>query len=397
MTAVDLADPATYAQGIPYDVFRQLRAEAPVSWRSGPQGRGYWAVTRYRDIVAVLRNSSVYSSWRGGALLADPPPEFLAKLREGIMHRDPPEHTRLRGLVTQAFNPRRVGALELRVAQYTRQLVDRVRSAGRCDFATEIAGEVPLFMICEILGVPLADRSALAALTRRMLCSEPGDPTDALRDGIAAAEELRAYGATLGEVKRAEPADDLASELLAAEIDGQSLSDGEFQAFFMLLFNAGTETTRSLLCYGLDLLLDRPGVVAQLRADPAQLPAAIEEMLRFESPVIQFRRTATRNTELGGTQIAEGDKVVTFLPSANRDDAVFRDPDVFDIARAPNPHVSFGIGAHYCTGAPLARLEARHVFGEVLTRLGRLERVGPLVAVRTNFVRSVRHLEIAFT
>ncbi|HSR95713.1 MAG TPA: cytochrome P450 [Kofleriaceae bacterium] len=368
-----------------------------MSWRSSPQGRGYWAVTRYHDIVAVLRNSSVYSSWRGGALLADPPPEFLAKLREGIMHRDPPDHTRLRGLVTHAFNPRRVGALELRVAQYTRQLVDRVRSAGRCDFATDIAGEVPLFMICEILGVPFADRSTLAALTRRMLCSELSNPADVLRDGIAAAEELRAYGAALGAVKRARPADDLASELLAAEIDGQRLSDGEFQAFFMLLFNAGTETTRSLLCHGLDLLLDRPGLVAQLRADPALLPAAIEEMLRYESPVIQFRRTATRDTELGGSRIAEGDKVVTFLPSANRDETVFRDPDVFDIARVPNPQVSFGIGAHYCTGAPLARLEARHVFGEVLTKLGRLERVGPLVPVRTNFVRSVRHLEIAFT
>jgi cholest-4-en-3-one 26-monooxygenase len=397
MTAVDLADPDTYAQGIPYDLFRQLRAEAPVSWRTEPRGRGYWAVTRYHDVVAVLRNTALYSSWRGGALLADPPPDFLAKLREGIMHRDPPDHTRLRGLIAKAFNARREGALEHRVAEQARRLVDRVRGAGGCDFATEIAGEIPLFMICEILGVPEADRRALAALTRRMLCAEPTDRDAAMRDGIAAAEELRAYGAALGQVKRAAPADDLVSELLAAEIDGQRLSDGEFQAFFMLLFNAGAETTRSVLCHGLDLLLDRPEVMGRLRGDPALLPAAIEEMLRFEAPVIQFRRTATRDTELAGVRIAEGDKVVTFLPSANRDERMFGDPDAFDITRAPNPHLAFGIGAHYCTGAPLARLEARHVFGEVLSKLHRIERVRPLVAARTNFVRGVRHLEIAFT
>jgi cholest-4-en-3-one 26-monooxygenase len=397
MTTVDLADPDTYARGMPYDVFRRLRAESPVSWQPEPRGPGYWAVTRHRDVVAVLRNWSLFSSWRGGALLADPPPEFLVKLREGIMHRDPPDHTRLRALVTQAFNPRRVAALEARVAHQARVLVDRVRSAGRCDFATDIAGEIPLFMICEILGVPDGDRRALATLTARMLCAESGDAAEALRDGIAAAEELRAYGAALGETKRTAPRDDLVSELLAARFDGQSLSDGEFQAFFMLLFNAGAETTRSVLCHGLDQLLDRPDVLEQLRGDPALLRSAIEEMLRFESPVIQFRRTATRDTELGGVHIAEGDKVVTFLPSANRDETVFPDPDRFDIERTPNPHVSFGMGAHYCTGAPLARLEARHVFGELLGKHGRIERAGPLVVARTNFVRGVRHLEIAFT
>lgn len=397
MDAVDLADPDTYARGMPYDVFRRLRAESPVSWHPEPRGPGYWAVTRHRDVVAVLRNWSLFSSWRGGALLADPPPEFLAKLREGIMHRDPPDHTRLRALVTQAFNPRRVAALEARVAHQARVLIDRVRGAGGCDFATDIAGEIPLFMICEILGVPDGDRRPLAALTARMLCAESSDPAEALRDGMAAAEELRAYGAALGETKRRAPRDDLVSELLAAQLDGQSLSDGEFQAFFMLLFNAGAETTRSVLCHGLDQLLDRPRVLEQLRGDPALLRSAIEEMLRFESPVIQFRRTATRDTELGGVHLAEGDKVVTFLPSANRDETVFPDPDKFDIERTPNPHVSFGIGAHYCTGAPLARLEARHVFGELLGKHGRLERAGPLVAARTNFVRGVRHLEIAFT
>jgi len=397
MLTVDLADPDTYARGVPYDVFRRLRAEAPVVWHPEPRGRGFWAVTRYHDVAAVLRNAAVYSSWRGGALLADPPPEFLAKLRQGIMHRDPPEHTRLRALVAGALNPRRVAALERTIAAHAATLIDRVRGTGGCDFATDIAGQLPLFVICEILGVPVSDRAALTRLTARMLTTEPLDPEQALRDGVAAAEELRAYGAALGVEKRAVPADDLTSELLAAEIDGEKLSDGEFQAFFMLLFNAGTETTRSVLCYGLNALLDRPALLEQLRADPALLPAAIEEMLRFETPVIQFRRTATRACELAGVPIAEGDKVVVFMPSANRDEAVFDDPDRFDPARTPNSHLAFGYGAHYCLGAPLARLECRYVFGEVLTKLGRLERVRPLVAARSNFVRGVRQLAISFT
>jgi cytochrome P450 len=208
---------------------------------------------------------------------------------------------------------------------------------------------------------------------------------------------MRAYGAALGRARRVAPASDLISELLSAEVDGRRLSDGEFEAFFMLLFNAGSDTTRSLLCYGLDLLLDHPAIADQLRADPGRLPDAIEEMLRYETPVIQFRRTATRDTELAGQRIAEGDKVVVFFPSANRDPEVFHDPDRFDIARSPNPHVAFGFGTHYCIGAPLARLESRYVFGELLARLPRLERVGPLIAARTNFIRSVRHLEIAFS
>jgi cholest-4-en-3-one 26-monooxygenase len=397
MDSVDLADPDTYVHGIPHDVFARLRAEAPVAWQRERQGGGFWAVTRYHDIQAVLRNPAVFSSWRGGALLTDSPPEFLDKLREGMLNRDPPDHTVLRGLVSRAFHPRRVSELEQRVAEQARRVIDQVRGAGRCDFATDVAGELPMFVICEILGVPRADREALYALTARMFGSELADPAAALRDGIAAANDMRAYGAALGRARRAAPAGDLVSELLSAEVDGRRLSDGEFEAFFMLLFNAGSDTTRSLLCYGLDLLLDHPALADQLRADPTLLPAAIEEMLRYETPVIQFRRTAARDTELAGRRIAEGDKVVVFFPSANRDASVFHDPDRFDIARSPNPHVAFGFGTHYCIGAPLARLESRHVFGEVLAKLHRLERARPMVAARTNFIRSVRHLEIAFS
>lgn len=393
---VDLTNPDNYTNGVPHDAFRHLRAHDPVSWQAGPGGRGFWAVTRYHDVVTVLRTPKVYSSWLGGALLADPPPEFLEKLREGMLNRDPPDHTMLRRLVNRAFSPRRVEELDGRIAEHARALVARVRGAGRCDFAVEIAGEMPLFVICEILGVPHEDRRALYALTARMFGSEIADPAAAFADGMAAAEQIRAYGAELGRRKTAAPGDDMISDLLTAEIEGRRLTEGEFQAFFMLLFNAGADTTRSLLCYGLDLLLDRPRELELLRRDPSLLPAAIEEILRYEPPVIQFRRTATQDTELAGRQIHAGDKVVVFFPSANRDEAVFAEPDRFDITRSPNEHLAFGYGTHFCLGAPLARLESKHVLREVLAQLPGLERAAPIVPARTNFIRSIRHLEIAF-
>ena len=387
---LDLAAPDTYSHGFPHGYFRELRANDPISWRSERNGPGFWAVTRYSDAVQVLRTPLVYSSWRGSVLLADPPPAFLGQLRQSMMNSDPPAHTWLRRTVNKALNPRRIEKLDAKISHHARELIASVRSRGHCNFATDVAEEMPLFMISEILGVPSEDRGALFPLTVRMFSSED------LGEKAAAAKEMRAYGAALRMRKRAAPGDDLASELLAAEVDGRRLTDDEFDAFFMLLFNAGTDTTRSLLSYGLDLLLDRPDDMKRLRDNPALLPGAIEEMLRFESPVIQIRRTATTDVELAGRQIREADKVVVFFPSANRDDSVFADADRFDIERTPNDHIAFGFGAHHCLGAPLARLEAKHVFREVLEQLPGLERVAPALPLRSNFVRGLRQLEIRY-
>jgi cholest-4-en-3-one 26-monooxygenase len=393
---VDLTDPGTYQRGIPHALFRDLRAHDPVSWQTEPGGRGFWAVTRHADVVAVLKNPHVYSSWRGSVLLADPPAEFLERLRESMMNRDPPDHSRLRRMVNKALNPRRIDRLEAEVAAHAAEVIERVRERGACDFAADVAEELPLHMICGILGVPEADRRALYRLTVRMFATEIADPAEAMRDKVAAAAAMRAYGAELRRVKQVSPADDLASELVTAEVDGSRLTEREFEAFFMLLFNAGTDTTRSLLCYGLDALLDRPALIERLRAEPSSLAPAIEEMLRFEPPVIQIRRTATRRAELGGRTIAEGDKVVLFFPSANRDEAVFTEPDRFDIDRSPNDHVAFGSGTHFCLGAPLARLEARHLFSALLGAVRDLERDGPAVPMRTNFVRGMKRLPIRY-
>ena len=393
---LDLASPETYAHGIPHDEFRRLRREAPVAWHPEAKGPGFWAVTRHADVVTVLKNPTLYSSYRGSALLEDPPPEFLAKLRENMLNRDPPDHTKLRKLTNHVFSPKRITLLEQRIAAYAKQLVDSALERRECDFAVDIAGKMPLFVICEILGVPVEDRERLYALTGRMFGSTIQDRTAAMRDGMMAADEMRAYGAELARRRQTEPGEDLVSDLVSAEIDGHQLSDGQLQAFFMLLFNAGSDTTRSLLCYGLDLLLDHPDSFARLRNDPSLLGSAIEEMLRYEPAVILFRRTATADTELAGQHIREGQKVVVFFPSANRDEDVFRDAERFDIARTPNHHLAFGHGTHFCLGAPLARMESRAVFREVLWRMHDIQRVAPLTTNRTNFIRSVHHQPITF-
>lgn len=390
MTTPDLADPALFAAGFPHELFRELRATAPVAW----QPSGFWAVTRYADVVTVLKTPKTFSSWRGGVLLADPPPQFLAKLREGMLNRDPPDHTSLRRLVNKAFSPRQIERLDQRIAAHAHTLVTAAPAGEAFDLARTIAGEMTLFVICEILGVPFADRTWLYGLTERMFASTIVDPKLALADGMAAAEELRGYAAELGRTKRASPTEDILSELLDAELDGRRLTEGEFQAFFQLLFNAGADTTRGLLCFGVDLLLDHEAQLARLRVDGRLLPSAIEEMLRYEPPVIQFRRTAMHDVELAGTRIREGDKVVVYFPSANRDAAEFPDPDRFDIERTPNDHLSFGYGTHFCLGAPLARSEARHVLAALLARFKTIERVAPIELARTNFIRTVRSLRI---
>lgn len=387
---IDLASPETYAAGIPHAEFRRLRAEEPVSWQPELNGPGFWAVTRYADLVHVLRTPSLFSSHRGGCRLEDVPPEFLEKIRENMMNSDPPHHTKLRKLTNHVFSPKRIGLLEQRIAGYARSLVDRAFESGRCDFASDIAGALPLFVICEILGVPETDRLRLYDLTNRMFASVSEDRAVAMKASMAAANEMRGYAVELAAARRGRPrSDDLVNDLLEAEIDGRPLSESEFQAFFMLLFNAGADTTRSVLCYGLELLLQHRDDLTRLCADPALLPGAIEEILRYETVVIQFRRTAVAATELGGAKIAEGEKVVVFFPSANRDEAVFASPDRFDITRSPNHHLAFGHGTHFCLGAPLARMEALALYRELFGRVARIERTGTMITGKTNFVRSV--------
>jgi cytochrome P450 len=395
LSGIDLLDLAHYADGPPHELFRRLRDEDPVHWHGERDGPGFWALTRYADVVQVSRDAATFSSFAGGTMIADAPPPQLAMLRLMMLNMDPPQHTKLRMLVNKGFTPSAVARLQARIAELAGQIVAAVAPAGGCDFVADVAGELPSYVIAELVGVPLDDGRRLYQLTERMHTTAT---TAAQRaDAEAAIMEMMSYSHRLREDKRSRPGTDIASALLGAEIDGERLSDVEFDMFFMLLINAGGDTTRNLVAGGMLALIEHPEQRARLRAEPGLLPSAIEEMLRWVTPVVHFRRTATRATELRGRRIAAGDKVVVFYSSANRDEEVFAAPDRFDIARTPNEHVAFGGGgAHFCLGANLARLEIRALFEHVLARLPDLRLAGPVERLRSNFINGPRRMPVEF-
>jgi cytochrome P450 len=392
---IDLLDPAQYADGPPHALFRRLRAEDPVHWHPERDGPGFWALTKYADVVQVSRDPATFSSYAGGTMIADAPPPQLAMLRLMMLNMDPPQHTKLRMLVNRGFTPSAVARLHERIGALARSILDAVVPAGGCDFVADIAGELPSCLIAELVGIPLADGRRLYRLTERMHTTAQ---TPAERDDAEAAiMEMMSYSHGLREAKRARPGSDIASALLAAEVDGEGLSDIEFDMFFMLLINAGGDTTRNLVAGGMLALIEHPAERGRLRADLSLLPSAIEEMLRWVTPVVHFRRTATRDVELRGRHIAAGDKVVVFYSSANRDEEWFAEPDRFDVARTPNEHVAFGGGgAHYCLGANLARLEIGALFEQVLARLPDLRLAGPVERLRSTFISGPRRMPVAF-
>jgi len=394
---IDLLDHAQYTRsGPPHELFRTLRAEDPVHWHPEKHGPGFWAITKHADVVRISRDSATFSSALGGTMIAEATADELIMLRLMMLNMDPPQHTKLRLLVNKGFTPRMVAPLEARITGLAGAIVDRVVERGQCDFVSDVAGELPSYVIAEMVGIPLEDGRELYRLTERMHAAAPGPEGRA--DVEAAIAEMMTYSNGIRSAKRAHPGSDIASALLAAEIDGEKLNDIEFDMFFMLLINAGGDTTRNLVAGGMLALIDHPKQRAALLADRNLLPSAIEEMLRYVTPVIHFRRTVTRDTELRGRTLKDGDKVVMFYSSANRDEEVFARPDDFDIRRAPNDHVAFGGGgAHFCLGANLARLEIRALFEQVLTRLADLQLAGPVERLTSNFINGPRRMPVRFT
>jgi cytochrome P450 len=386
-----LLDAATFAEGAPHALFARMRREAPVCWQRESAGPGFWALTKHAEVLAVSRDSATFSSARAGYMTQDMDPIAVVQSRLMLLGMDPPEHTRLRGLVNKGFTPRRVARLEKRIRDLSAAIVAAVAERGACDFVSEVSGELPSLLIAELMGIPPADGRRLYELTERM--HQSGSPADAQ----AAVLEMMSYAAGVRAAKRAQPADDIASVLLQAEIEGERLTDLEFDLFFLLLINAGGDTTRNLVASGMLALLRHEAELAALRRDRSLLPSAIEEMLRFCPPVVQFRRTVTRDTELRGQKLRAGEKVVMFYPSANRDEEVFEAPERFDIRRAPNPHLAFGGGgAHYCLGANLARLEIRCLFDAVLDRLQDLALAGPVERLHSWFIDGPRRMPVRF-
>jgi len=404
MANVDLGDFQVYANGIPYELLAAYRREAPVRWVDEPPrgsfagGTGYWAVFRHEDVRTVSRHPEIYSSALGGTSLRDMKPRDLEVVRHMMLNMDPPKHSKMRKIVNRVFTPQVIGQLRSSIEEHAREVVDGIAEKGSVDFLEKVAAEMPLLVLADILGVPSEDRHMLHRWTDIMVAfDDPDAGPEEAASFVAAIKQMFAYASGKTTEKRATPGNDVWSLVANAEVDGEQLSQGQLDRFFQLLMVAGNETTRSLISGGMQLLSQHPDQHKLLLDDMSLLPAAIEEMLRFAPPVIQFRRTATMDTELAGQKIAKGDKVVIFYASANRDESVFDRPDTFDIRRNPNPHLSFGDGTHFCLGANLARLEARVIFTELLTRLPDLRIVGQPVRMRSNFVTNFKHMQAEFT
>ncbi len=397
-TAVpDLTDPAVFAAGVPHDFFARMRRESPVFWHHGAHERlDFWAVTRYADIITVSRDAATYSSERHGVLLGDTGGVGTELL---MINQDPPRHTRLRNLVARLFTPKYIRELRPSLQASANAIADRAIAMGEFDFVTEVAAELPLIVIADLIGIPQSDRHKVFEWSNRMIGRE--DPeygvseADAGAESLAAATELFAYAAELGAERLAAPQDDIITKLLHAEVDGEKLTHDEFIFFFLLLAVAGNETTRNLMSGGMVALGDHPDQYALLNSDRERyLDGAVEEMLRYVSPVISFRRTATRDVELHGAQIREGDDVVIFYGSGNRDEAVYADPDRFDITRSPNDHLAFGgRGPHHCLGANLAREEIRIMFDTLFSKAD-IEIIGPPQRLWSNLISGIKHLPV---
>jgi cytochrome P450 len=429
-------DPSTYLDGVPFEALARLRRDSPVVWvdeipvLGWPAGPGFWLVLRHADVQSVLGRPQLFSSSLGATQIRDPAtPQALGYVRQMMLNMDPPDHSRLRRLLTRSFTRRAVAQLEDRIRGHARAICDRVfiGPRGDCDFAKDVAADLPLLALADVLGVPPQDRWLLFDWSNRVIGYQDPDyassaefdpasgtpmarqalelrpapasdgrmPDPRTRDGMP---DLYAYAHLLAREKRRHPGADVMSILLAqVDDDGGKVSVPEFENMFWLFAVAGNETLRNGLPGACVALLDHASTQDELRADPALLPAAVEEMLRWWTPVMTFRRTATADCELGGQHIGEGDKVVVSFTSANRDDAVFTAPDSFDIRRHPNPHLVFGYGPHFCLGAHLARVQLQALFGEVLSHTSSLRYAGRPSYLRSNFQRGVKRLPIAWT
>jgi cholest-4-en-3-one 26-monooxygenase len=395
---IDLADHDRWVGGIPHAALATLRREAPVYLHPQRRGPGFWCLTRHDDVTAASRDYERLSVERGIMLFDQPELEPPAAPRM-MIEMDPPRHTRYRLLVNKGFTPRMVNRLEDHMRAVTTRTVDEVIDRGECDFVRDLASELPLQTIAELMSVPAADRARVFQMTNRIV----GHSDDEMSGGGPAYDTIGAlhtFGRELAIARRAtlaagEAANDILSTLLTAEIDGDRLSDADFEQFFLLLVVGGSETTRTAMAQGMLAFCERPEQWARLRADRSLLGTAVEEVLRWSTPFLHFRRTATEDFDLRGKKIRAGDKVVLWFVAANYDDNEFSDPQRFDIGREPNAHVTFGGGGpHFCLGAHLARLEIRIVLDELLDRLPDLELAGPPERMRSNWTNGLKRLPV---
>jgi cytochrome P450 len=406
---IDLTDLERWVEGVPDDWFALLRREAPCFWQDEREGRGFWSLTRYEDVVAASKDYETFSSARGGTSLMDLTAEQIES-RMSMLDADPPYHTRLRSIVNKAFTPRAILAYEGRIRELLREILERAFEQDEFDYVAEVSAETPMWVLCELMGTPVEDRRYLIRLGDAMLGNTDPEQAGEFTYGKAdlseyahlpfsspAALEMFEYGHNLAAERRARPRSDITTRLLEAEVDGDRLSEHEFDLFFLLLVTAGNETTRHIISHGTHALLSNRAEIERLHDDPGLIETAVEETLRWGCSLLHFRRTATRDLEVHGSSIREGDKVLLWYISANRDEAQFPDPLRFDVGRAPNRHVAFGLGGpHFCLGAHLARLELRVFLEEMLPYLPHLELAGAPERLRSNFFHGIKRLPVVY-
>ena len=401
----DITSHDTYLSGFPHAAFKRFREESPVAWvEEGDDGAGFWAITKHADVIEVSRDYKRFTAARGIRIEEMADDELDA--RRTLMEFDPPDHTRLRRLVQPGFTPKVVTTYEAAFRRLVGLVLDEVLPLGDFDFVTEIARELPIRMLCRLVGVPEGDSSKLVTWGDQMISNADPEYTPVIIDKVdsdeyrllpfrsPAALEIFRYAEEIALQRRQYPKDDIITTLLTAEPDGKPLTDLEFKNFFTLMMVAGNETTRHTISHGLIYLHNHPDQVAEWRRDlEAGSEAATEEILRASSVTMHFRRTATEDTEIRGVPITAGDKVVVWYTSANYDTDLLDDPFTLNLKRDPNPHITFGTGRHVCLGAALARLEVRVFFEEFLSRVADFE-VGEPDRLRSNFISGIKHLPV---
>jgi cytochrome P450 len=404
----DIASHDTYVRSVPHAAFARMRREDPVAWIDDDAGEGFWALTKHADISMVSRDFTRFTASRGIRIEQMADDELEA--RRTMMEFDPPEHARLRRLVQPGFTPKVVATYEAAFRILAGHVLDEVLPLGEFDFVVEVARELPIRLLCRLLGVPESDAGKLVGWGDQMISNADPEYTPVVIDKVdteeyrllpfrsPAALEVFRYAEGVALERRQSPQDDIITSLLTAEPDGQPLTDLEFKNFFTLMMVAGNETTRHTISHGLTYLLDHPQQMEQLHDDRAGLSvSATEEILRASSVTMHFRRTAAEDTEIRGRAIKAGDRVVMWYPSANHDEDVFDHPFRFDIRRQPNDHLTFGTGRHVCLGASLARLEVRVVFEELMQRVTSMVLTGAPDRLRSNFINGVKHLPVRVT
>ncbi|MDI2128011.1 cytochrome P450 [Yinghuangia seranimata] len=397
----DIYAPDRYLSGVPHELFTELRRTTPVFWQEMPGEPGYWAILKHEDCEYVSQHPELFSAAQGGIVLENLDEDRLEALRGSLLAMDPPQHRAYRKPLVKSFTAKVVGGMEGRIREICREIFATLPTDGDIEFVHDVTGSLPTQVIGELMGLPREDWDYIHRLAERNTSSQDPEVGGTEEDGYgpgAASMEMAKYAIGFAMKRRVEdPREDLTTLILESEFGGKLMSDVDFGKFFVQLVTAGNDTTKTMLSAGLHALLTHPEQLAALRADPARIPGAVEEILRWANPLHYFRRTATQDVELRGVTIKAGDKVAMYYTSANRDEDVFEDPQRFDITRKPNPHLSFGFAEHFCLGVHIARLEGRVFFEELLAAFPEITLTGEPKRIRSNLNNALAALPVRLT